>query len=125
MHEASLTRWVNAPMSILHSSHAYRVHEPQPRYVVFLTLNTEYHCRDAVCIAVRNRRTREFDDRHPALGLRMMGGMRLEHGTLMSYSLAEEPRIGEWLFFSGGAYRSKVRTSALCGIVRPVPVSVA
>ena len=42
---------------------------------VFVTKNTEYHMRDDVCVAVRDRRTGRWQMKHRALGSKLMGGL--------------------------------------------------
>ncbi len=99
---------------------AYRGPERR-RHRVFLTLNSEYHCRDDICIAVRNLKTGRFNPNHPALGRRMTGGIRFnEEGSVASFSRpGEQPHIGETLFFSDEAVELSLQTSALKAIERP------
>ena len=47
------------------------------RHRVLVTANSEYHCRDDICVAVRDRRTDRFVGDHPALGKHISGGLRL------------------------------------------------
>jgi hypothetical protein len=106
------------------------VHEPQARYQgperrrnrVYRTKNSEYYCRDDVCIAVRNRKTGAFCPAHSAIGLRMSGGIRFTpDGEVLSVSKrGEVPHLGENLFFSrNGKLGNGVRTSALTEVARP------
>jgi hypothetical protein len=88
---------------------------------VFLTHNTEYHCRDDLCVAVRDLSSGEFLEDHPAIGRRMTGGIRFTgDGGIASVSAqGEEPHPGESLFFSDGNAERELRTSALRAIQRP------
>ena len=46
------------------------------RHRIFVTRNTEYHFRDDVCVAVRDRRTGSFLQGHLALCRPLHGGIR-------------------------------------------------
>jgi hypothetical protein len=89
---------------------------------VYLTENSEYHCQDQVCVAVRDRKTGQFLRNHGAIGLRMTGGIRFnDEGGIASLSTAEErlPAVGESLLFSDGKMEAEIKTSALRAIRRP------
>jgi hypothetical protein len=110
---------------ILQHPHSYRGPERR-RNRVFLTLNTEYHCRDDLCVAVRNLKTGQFIDEHPAIGRRMTGGVRFADGGVASFSRpGEEPHPGETLFFSDGDLDLALQTSPLRRIERPEKAVVA
>jgi hypothetical protein len=100
--------------------HAYRGPERR-RHRIFRTHNTEYHCRDDLCVAVRDVSTGAFLSDHPALGLRMTGGIRFTRGgAVQSVSRrGENPHLGETLFFSDGSPDFAVRTTPLERIERP------
>ncbi|MCL2823113.1 MAG: hypothetical protein FWD57_03900 [Polyangiaceae bacterium] len=71
------------------------------RHRVLLTRNSEYHFRDGLCVAVRNRRTGEWLPDHIAL-MRTVSGLarRTSDG---GYSLHEgRPAVGESIRFGGG-----------------------
>jgi hypothetical protein len=71
------------------------------RHKVFLTRNTEYHFRDALCVAVRDRRTGEWLPGHLALRRQLFGSIRFfMNGALLPNP--GEPKIGEALFFCDG-----------------------
>jgi hypothetical protein len=91
------------------------------RHRVYRTHNSEYHCRDEVCVAVRDVSTGEFLPGHPAIGMRMTGGIRFtREGSVASFSRrGEAPHQGESLYFSDGSPDFTVRTSALESIERP------
>lgn len=83
---------------------------------MFVTRNTEYHCRGDVCVAVRDRRSRAWLPSHMALQRRITGGVRLlANGTAIP--VPETPQVGEALYF-GGEGRDLI-TSVLCGVERP------
>ena len=65
-------------------------------YRVFLTERNEYHVRDYVCCAVRNRRTGRYLDDHWALERPLADAFTDGHGHMCSLSL---PLVGEPLTF--------------------------
>ena len=107
-------------MSILNRRRAYRGPERR-HHRVYQTHNREYHCRDDLCVAVRDLETGEFDDEHPAIGRRLTGAIRFtKDGGVASYSQrGEQPHQGESLFFSDDTTDYEVRTSALRAVQRP------
>jgi hypothetical protein len=69
------------------------------RHRVYVTRNTEYHFRDGLCVAVRDRRTGEFLHGHLALERKVAGGLRFfESGGIAPNP--GEPRAGESLYFA-------------------------
>jgi hypothetical protein len=88
---------------------------------VYRTHNSEYLCRDGICVAVRDVASGDYLPAHPALGMRMTGGIRFTRdGTVESFSVPGElPHVGESLYFSDGSPDFTVRTSALERIERP------
>src|SRR4051812_21879164 len=92
------------------------------RHRVFVTRNTEYHCRDGVCVAVRDLRTGQFAPSHVALGRKMSAGLKFTpDGSIFSFSPPEAPQVGEQLCFSADVedLHRDVLTSPLTAIVRP------
>lgn len=88
---------------------------------MFVTRNTEYHCRGDVCVAVRDRRSRQWLESHLALQRRITGGVRvLPNGTAVPS--CEPPRVGEALYFGEGG--RELITSVLCGVERPPKTAV-
>lgn len=86
------------------------------RHRVYITRNTEYHFRDGLCVAVRDRRTGTFMQTHLALRRRVHGGLRFSlNGAIVANP--GEPRPGEALYFEW-AERDLV-TSPLERIERP------
>jgi hypothetical protein len=86
------------------------------RHRVFVTRNTEYHFRDDVCIAVRDRRTGEFLHGHLALCRSVQGGIRFfPSGAIVPN--AGEPRPGESIYFASG--ERDLITSPLERVERP------
>jgi hypothetical protein len=90
---------------------------------VYVTRNSEYHCRDGVCIAVRSKRTGEFEPGHAAIGRRMTAGLRFNDlGAVTSASKPGSARVGDQLCFSLVDDRescTEVVTSPLRAIERP------
>jgi hypothetical protein len=92
------------------------------RHRVYVTRNTEYHVRDRLCVAVRDRRTGDFMHGHLAIRRRFEGGLRFLQGGGIAPN-PHEPRAGESLYFVGDG-RDLV-TSALQGVGRPSKEIVA
>jgi hypothetical protein len=88
---------------------------------MYVTRNTEYHFRDAVCIAVRDRRSGTWMPSHLAL-LRRLGGTVRLHPNGVAIPSNDEPRIGDALYFDDEG-RDLV-TSALCAVDRPAKLLV-
>jgi len=65
------------------------------QHVVYITKNTEYHCRDQECVGVRDRTSGDWHRHHPALRGRLMGAVK--RGT-HAFHL---PREGMRLVFNG------------------------
>jgi hypothetical protein len=88
---------------------------------VYVTQNREYHCKDGVCVAVRDARSREFVPRHLAVGKTMTGAFVLTTGGgIESISLPENAIPGQRAHFSTDAEdRNDVVTSSLRSIERP------
>jgi hypothetical protein len=98
------------------------------RNTVLVTLNSEYHCRDDRCVAVRNRRTGEFLPAHEAIGMRLGGGIRYDHdGGIAQVSQPDDLFAGERVCFSAknGEGIHDVVTSALIAVGRPAKEDVS
>src|SRR5262245_54418175 len=83
---------------------------------IFVTRNTEYHVRDAVCVGVRGRRSGEWLRAHLALKSRVSGGLKFHTGGGVLPN-AGVPSEGESLFFHA-AGRDLV-TSTILSVERP------
>jgi hypothetical protein len=96
------------------------------RHRVFITRNTEYHLRDDVCVAVRDRKSLRWAEGHLALRRRLEGAVRVHpNGALIP--VFTPPESGDALFFTydaGGESRQLV-TSRIEEIDRPQKVVVA
>ncbi len=87
---------------------------------VLVTLNSEYHCRDRVCVAVRDLRTGRFVPEHPALGKHLSGGLRFDEQGSIASATSGDPKPGEQVFFAADADRERtIITSPLSAIERP------
>jgi hypothetical protein len=86
------------------------------RHRVYLTRNTEYHLREGVCVAVRDRRTGEWLAGHLAMRRTLHCGIRFYMNGAIRPNLGD-PRVGEALFFTAGG-RDLV-TSPVEAIARP------
>ena len=107
-------------MPLVNSIHAYRGPERRQNRV-FVTVNSEYHCRDRACIAVVDRHTGELECDHPAVGRRLSGSVRLDLDHISATTPPETPHEGEQLCFSAGVKDDPhdVVTSTVVRIERP------
>jgi hypothetical protein len=86
------------------------------RHRVYVTRNTEYHFRDDVCVAVRDRQGHRWLLTHKALDRQLTGSVRFgTNGD--AYPSLDEPDIGDALFFGMGG--PDVVTSVVATIERP------
>ena len=89
---------------------------------MFVTRNSEYHCRDGVCVAVRSLDTGEFVPNHRAIGRRISSSIRFgEDGELCGISRPEAVQIGDKLCFRNtrAMDADEVITSTLRAVERP------
>lgn len=84
-----------------------RVHQ------VYVTLNTEYHVRKGVCVAVRRRNAEEWIANHAALRLRLDG--LVQQGALRP--MPTRFVVGSRIYFSDGD--DEILTSPVVAVVRP------
>ena len=69
------------------------------RHRVYVTRNTEYHLRDNVCVAVRDRQSSRWRTAHIALRLRLEGGVKIfPNGTVIPCPTG--PEIGDAMYFN-------------------------
>jgi hypothetical protein len=97
------------------------------RHRVYVTRNTEYHLRDGICVAVRDRRSRAFRGAHIALNLKLEGGVRIYPNGAMIPNVVS-PNEGDALFFTReDAYgvERQIVTSRIERVERPVKSIVA
>ena len=83
---------------------------------MYVTRNTEYHFREDVCVAVRDRKTGRWLDSHLAVNRRLTGGVKFHQNGAAVPSLAP-PRPGEALYF--GEDGRELITSQLSAVERP------
>lgn len=88
---------------------------------VYVTRNTEYHVREGVCVAVRDRQGGGFHTAHIALSLRLEGAVRVySNGGVVPH--ASDPEPGDAIYFTyvrpDGEERQIV-TSRLVSVERP------
>jgi hypothetical protein len=87
---------------------------------VYVTQNREYHCKDGVCLAVRDRGTGEFLKGHRAIGKHVSAAVTLANGGVASIAMPDEARPGERMHFVSGPEDPKdVLTSPLLSVERP------
>jgi len=88
---------------------------------MILTRNTEYHLKEGVCVAVRDRNTKRWCEGHLAVSLRLEGGVKFHLNGAMVPSLVD-PEPGDAVYFSyktpSGEDRQLV-TSRIEAINRP------
>jgi hypothetical protein len=87
------------------------------RHRVYVTRNSEYHFRDGVCVAVRDRQSGAFTSTHLGIGRPLGGTVRFLRNGVAIPTDGCEPMPGEALFFAHG--EREIVTSALCAIERP------
>lgn len=86
------------------------------RHRMYVTKNTEYHFRDDVCVAVRDRRGQRWLISHQVLDRRLSGSVRFRPSG-EAYPTLDMPTVGDALFF--GTEGPDVVTSAVAAIQRP------
>jgi hypothetical protein len=86
------------------------------RHKMFVTKNTEYHFKDEVCVAVRDRKSGRWLASHLALKRKLAGSVRFQ-GQASPIPLLDAPKVGDALFF--GLDGRELVTSLLCAIERP------
>ncbi|EYF02480.1 hypothetical protein [Chondromyces apiculatus] len=97
-------------------------HGPERRrHRVFVTRNTEYHVRDGICVAVRDREGSGFRASHIAINLRLEGAVRSgPHGLPMPD--CDGPRVGASIYFTRedtDGHEQHIVTSRIERIERP------
>jgi|SRR5579859_2825332 len=98
------------------------------RHTVLVTENSEYHCRDGWCVAVRDRATGHFVPDHHALGCRVTYGVRYgSHGGIERVTEPADLFVGDRICLSTkrDGQESEVITSPLVAITRPPRYIVA
>jgi hypothetical protein len=93
------------------------------RHRVYVTRNTEYHLRDGVCVAVRDRASRRFRPGHIAVDLRLEGGVKIYANGACVPNVAD-PAPGDAILFTVRDDRQIV-TSRIESIERPSKRDVA
>jgi hypothetical protein len=108
-------------MGMLPSSHHDEYAGPdRRRHRVFITKNSEYHCRDGVCVAVRDVHDGSFQPQHPAIGKKMSSSILFsKEGGIAAISKPGDTHVGEQLCFSSGQLEHEIITSAVKAIERP------
>jgi hypothetical protein len=87
---------------------------------VYVTRNHEYHCKDGVCVAVRDVRTLEFLPEHRAIGRMASAAVCLRAGGLESIAPPEDATPGQRMQFAYDSDdRFDILTSSLEAIERP------
>jgi hypothetical protein len=79
------------------------------RHVVYLTKNTEYHCRLKECVGVRDRRTGSWFRDHAAIRSQLLGAVTKQRKP-------SSPSVGTRLLFEGSV---PIMTSTVDIIGRP------
>jgi hypothetical protein len=92
------------------------------RHTMYVTRNTEYHLRDGICVAVRDRGTGQWLTGHYALERQLSGAVRFFPNGHAVPS-AGRPRVGDALYFRNG--ERELVTSMLSAIERPGRAAVA
>ena len=105
---------------------SYQGHERR-RHRVYVTRNTEYHLRDGICIAVRDRQSKAWRPAHIALNRKLEGSVKIfSNGAVIP--VTDGPGVGDAMYFneplSDGEERQIV-TSRVERIERPPKYVVA
>jgi len=85
---------------------------------MYVTRNTEYHCRGQLCVAVRDRKTGRFLHSHLAIQRTLSGGVKYHSNGSAVPSFAP-PQVGEALYFSEDQDGRDLVTSLCASIERP------
>lgn len=85
------------------------------KHQLYVTKNTEYHLRDGVCVAVRDRHRGTWRLNHKTLNRSLTGAVRFTDGD--ARPTFENPEVGDALFFGEGG--GDVVTSSLLDVRRP------
>lgn len=83
---------------------------------VFITRNTEYHLRQDICVAVRDRRSGDWLGAHLAVKQRVQGGLAFDR-TGAVLARPDLPDVGQSLFFH--AQGRDLVTSPVLSVERP------
>jgi hypothetical protein len=86
------------------------------KHRLYVTKNTEYHLKDGVCVAVRDRQRGTWRLKHEALRRPLTGAVRFSGGGDACPTF-DMPEVGDALFFGEGG--SDVLTSLLLDVRRP------
>jgi hypothetical protein len=102
------------------NTRAYRGPERR-RNRVFVTVNTEYHCRDRICVLVVDRHTGAAEWDHPAIGRHLSGSLRFDLDRICATVPPEIPHEGEQLCFASRrpGDEEEIVTSAVECVERP------
>ncbi len=85
-----------------------------------MTQNHEYHCKDDVCVAVRDVRTGEFLPKHSAVGKKVTGALVFNGGGIESISAPSDATPGQRMHFAVDVDdRADLLTSSLKAVERP------
>lgn len=103
-----------------HPQQCFAGHERR-RHRMFVTRNTEYHFRDALCVAVRDRKSGTWLPSHLALQRKLSGRVRFQ-GNGVAIPDGGPPEVGEALYF--GEDGRELVTSLLTAIERPAKALV-
>jgi hypothetical protein len=90
------------------------------RRFVYVTRNTEYHVMDEVCVGVRDRHSRAWQERHMAITRRIEGAARvLGNGAIVP--TLRDPALGDAIYFAleDADEPREIVTSRLEAIERP------
>jgi hypothetical protein len=91
------------------------------RHRVYRTRNTEYHLRDGVCVAVRDRQSNRWRNAHIALNLKLEGGVKIYTNGAVIPSM-DEPSPGDAIYFNdrnATGQERQIVTSRIEAIDRP------
>ena len=84
---------------------------------VFVTRNTEYHMKSSTCIAIRDRKSGDWQKDHFALQQEVSGSISFENAGSIKITPGL-PKVGESMYFDIG--RCDLITSEVVSIERPM-----
>jgi hypothetical protein len=88
---------------------------------VFVTRNTEYHMKSSTCVAIRDRKSGDWQKNHFALLQEVCGSILFENCGSIKVTPGL-PKVGESMYFDIG--RCDLITSEVVSIERPMADSV-
>ncbi|MBN1655163.1 MAG: hypothetical protein JXA30_15450 [Deltaproteobacteria bacterium] len=84
---------------------------------IFITRNSEYHMKRAICVAIRDRKSGQWCNNHSALRQEIAGSILFDDDGSIQISPGF-PRVGESMYFDIGGV--DLITSSIVSVERPI-----